>query len=62
MKRPRKRTRRGVHYEALAEGFRMMKSPLAETFEATSEHYEQTDQGGGEGRVTTEVEVGAKGD
>jgi hypothetical protein len=54
MKKPRKRTHRGVKYDALAQGFKVMKSPLAESFEAASEHYERTDQDGGEAQRPNE--------
>jgi hypothetical protein len=54
MTKPRKRTRRGIQYETLAEGYKIMKSPLAETYEATAEQFEQTDQTVGEGQKATE--------
>jgi hypothetical protein len=54
MKKPRKRTRRGVKYEALAEGYKILNSPLAGTFEAASEHYEKTDENVREGKTTAE--------
>jgi hypothetical protein len=54
MKRPRKRTRRGARYDALAHGYKILKSPLAETFEAVSEHFEKTDPDGGENEMPNE--------
>jgi hypothetical protein len=44
MSKSRKRTRRGAHYRALAEGYAMLKSPLAGSFYRAAEHYDQTDQ------------------
>ena len=55
MKKPRKRTRRGLKYEALAEGYKILKSPLATTFEAASEHFEQTDQNGDDDKKPAEL-------
>jgi len=54
MKKPRKRTRRGVKYDALALGYKILKSPLAETFEAVSDHFEKTDPHGGESEKLNE--------
>jgi len=39
----RKRTRRGDHYRTLAEGYAMLKSPLAGSFYRAAEHYDQAD-------------------
>ena len=44
MTKSRKRTRRGDHFRALAEGYGMLKSPLAGSFYRAAEHYDQTDQ------------------
>ena len=44
MSKSRKRTRRGDHYRTLAEGYAMLKSPLAGSFYRAAEHYDQTDQ------------------
>jgi hypothetical protein len=60
MKKPRKRTHRGVKYDALAKGFKIMKSPLAESFEAASEHFEKTDQDGGEAQRPDEPKTSKK--
>jgi hypothetical protein len=43
MKSPRKRTHRGLHYRALAEGSKLMNSPVAGSFEAAAEHFDQSD-------------------
>jgi hypothetical protein len=43
MSKSRKRTRRGAHYRALAEGYEILKSPLAGSFYQAAEHYDQTD-------------------
>ena len=43
MKHSRKRTRRGRKFDALAEGYKMLNSPLAQTYRATAEHFENTD-------------------
>ena len=43
MKKPRKRTSRGHRYSAMAQGAKIMGSPLAGSFEAAAEHYEQSD-------------------
>jgi hypothetical protein len=54
MKKPRKRTRRGVKYDALAHGYEVLNSPLAETFEAASDHFEKTDSAVGEAKIAAE--------
>jgi hypothetical protein len=56
MKNPRKRSRRGVKYDALARGYKILNSPLAETFEAAAEHFEKTDQDSNEGKKSAEPE------
>jgi hypothetical protein len=43
MRKPRDRTHRGDHYRQLAEGYRALKSPLAETFSAVAKHYQEAD-------------------
>jgi hypothetical protein len=43
MTKPRKRTHRGLHLHNLAEGYRMLKSPLAASFHAAADHYNETD-------------------
>jgi hypothetical protein len=36
-------TRRGDKYDALAKGYKILKSPLADTFSAAAEHFSETD-------------------
>jgi hypothetical protein len=36
-------TQRGAKYDALAKGFRILKSPLADSFSAAAEHFSETD-------------------
>ena len=43
MKKPRKRTRRGRYYRALADGYAILKSPVAGSFGRAADHYEETD-------------------
>ena len=43
MKKPRKHTRRGINFDALADGYQILNSPLAQTFRATAEHFDETD-------------------
>jgi hypothetical protein len=43
MKKSRKRTRRGIEFDSLADGYKMLNSPLAQTYRATAEHFEETD-------------------
>ena len=38
-----KRPRRGHRYRALAYGYKILKSPVADSFKAAAEHYDQTD-------------------
>jgi hypothetical protein len=58
MKKPRKRTRRGIRFKALADGYKILNSPLAQTFRATAEHFDETDPPVYEGKRP--VEVGSK--
>jgi hypothetical protein len=39
----RKHTKRGHHYETMAVGFQILKSPLAVTYSAAAEHYTEND-------------------
>jgi hypothetical protein len=39
----RKHTKRGHHYETMAVGFQILKSPLAVTYSAAAEHYTEHD-------------------
>jgi hypothetical protein len=43
MGKTRKRTRRGEQYHAMAAGYRLLKSPLADSYKAAAEHYRETD-------------------
>jgi hypothetical protein len=38
-----KRTKRGDHYQTMAAGFQILKSPLAASYNAAAEHYRQSD-------------------
>ena len=38
-----KRPRRGHRYRALAYGYKILKSPIADSFKAAAEHYDRTD-------------------
>jgi hypothetical protein len=58
MKTPRKRTRRGIKFDALADGYKILNSPLAQTFRATAEHFDETDPPVYEGKRP--VEIGSK--
>jgi hypothetical protein len=40
MKKPSPRTRRGDHYRTLAEGYKILKSPISASFTAAAEHYD----------------------
>ncbi|HEY4404543.1 MAG TPA: hypothetical protein VGN55_07795 [Xanthobacteraceae bacterium] len=43
MGKSRKHTRRGDHYQAMAAGYQLLKSPLADSYNAAAEHYRETD-------------------
>jgi hypothetical protein len=43
-KKKRRRTERGRKYKALAEGYRLLRSPIAASLEAAAEHYEEADE------------------
>ena len=38
-----KRPRRGHRYRALAYGYKILKSPVADSFKAAAEYYDRTD-------------------
>jgi hypothetical protein len=38
-----KRPRRGHRYRALAYGYKILKSPIADSFKAAAEHYDPSD-------------------
>jgi hypothetical protein len=48
MKKKRKHTERGGRYEALAEGYKVFNSPLAELYSAAAAHYHERDPAIGE--------------
>jgi hypothetical protein len=50
-------TQRGAKYDALAKGFRILKSHLAESFSAAAEHFSKTDSPIDEGAKKTESNV-----
>jgi hypothetical protein len=39
----RKHTKRGNHYQTMAEGYQILRSPLADSYNAAAEHYRETD-------------------
>jgi hypothetical protein len=41
--KPRKRTYRELHYRKMADGYRLLKSPVADSYHAAAEHYQQSD-------------------
>ena len=43
MQKPRKHTRRGAHYRALAEGYSILNPSIAESFRHAADHYDNTD-------------------
>jgi hypothetical protein len=43
MGKSRKRTKRGDHYETMAAGYQILKSPLADSYSAAAEHYRERD-------------------
>ena len=43
MKQLGKRSRRGHRYESLAEGYKILKSPLAASYGSAAEHYHAAD-------------------
>jgi hypothetical protein len=61
MKKPKKHTPRGDHYRTLAEGYKILKSPVAASLTAAAEHYDQRDQTH-ELQNNTQTEEGEKTD
>jgi hypothetical protein len=59
MKKKRAHTQRGVKYDALAKGYRILNSPLADTFSAAAEHFSETDApiDEGERKIQSNVKV-----
>jgi hypothetical protein len=43
MAKSRKRTKRGDHYQTMAAGYQILKSPLADSYSAAAEHYQESD-------------------
>ena len=43
MTKRRKRTFRGSHYRALAEGYKILNPTVAESFQLAAEHYDHYD-------------------
>ena len=43
MTKRRKRTERGLHYRALAEGYKLLNPTVADSFELAAEHYDRSD-------------------
>jgi hypothetical protein len=43
MKKPHKHTRRGFKYHTVAEGYKILKSPLADSYNAAAEHFSERD-------------------
>jgi hypothetical protein len=39
----RKRVVRGDHYQTMAAGYRILKSPLADSYDAAAMHYRESD-------------------
>ena len=63
-----RRTQRGAHYQALAEGYKVLNPTLASSFQSAAEHYDHSDllplelvgetrKAGGEERETTRYYV-----
>ena len=52
MNKKRVHTQRGVKYDALAKGYKILKSPLAGSFSAAAEHFSETDAPIDEGERT----------
>jgi hypothetical protein len=43
MGKSRKHTKRGDHYQTMAAGYRILRSPLAGSYNAAAEHYHESD-------------------
>jgi hypothetical protein len=57
MKTKRVHTQRGAKYDALAKGYKILKSPLADSFGAAADHFSETDPPIDEGEKKTESNV-----
>ena len=62
MKNPRKRTRRGIKFDTLADGYKILNSPLAQTFRAAAEHFDETDPPVYEAKRPVETGIKARKD
>jgi hypothetical protein len=43
MGKSHKRTKRSDHYQTMAAGYQILKSPLAGSYSAAAEHYRESD-------------------
>jgi hypothetical protein len=43
MEKSHKHTKRSDHYRTMAQGFEILRSPLAQAYNAAAEHYRETD-------------------
>jgi hypothetical protein len=43
MGKPHKHTKRGNHYQTMAAGYQILRSPLADSYNAAAEHYRERD-------------------
>jgi hypothetical protein len=43
MGKSRKQTKRGHHYQTMAAGYQILRSPLADSYNAAAEHYHESD-------------------
>ena len=43
MGKSRNHTKRGDHYQTMAAGYQILRSPLADSYNAAAEHYRETD-------------------
>jgi hypothetical protein len=43
MGKPHKHTKRGNHYQTMAAGYQILRSPLADSYNAAAEHYRECD-------------------
>jgi hypothetical protein len=43
MGKSHKRTKRGDHYQTMAAGYRILNSPLADSYRAAAAHYRESD-------------------
>jgi hypothetical protein len=43
LSKPHKRTYRELQYRKMAAGYQLLKSPVADSYNAAAEHYKETD-------------------